>query len=55
MLTPRFEVTSRDTLFTNLSPGSVFGRDHDIDRRTGDFIMRARNVGGVTEGDPARE
>jgi hypothetical protein len=43
--TPRFEVTARDPLFTASAMTSVLGRDHDADRRTGDFILRVRNLG----------
>ena len=43
--TPRFEVTARDPLFTASAMSSALGRDHDMDRRTGDFILRVRNLG----------
>jgi hypothetical protein len=45
-LTPRFEVTERTSLFPAAAYGvSTLGRDYDVDRRTGDLIMRIRNIG----------
>ena len=45
-LTPRFEVTERTSLFpAGVYGTTTLGRDYDVDRRTGDMIMRVRNIG----------